>query len=399
MEYIEGKTLGRLIPPEGLAIEGALAYGLQIADALARAHDSGILHGDLKPVNIMVTLDNRVKLLDFGLAKALNAGQSEARKSDVFGTTAYMAPERLGALLTDPRSEIFSFGLILQQMLAGEHPFGDGTPEEMSVAIPNNDPKPLPQTVPGWLADIVHHCLEKKPENRFGSMRQVLSALKGLSEGPTSTPEPIWTAAEFIGPGVERVLALAGRITYTNVAKSRQALTELAHLLEGNVSPAMREALSVALKDVILTLGLDGNVVPATIRKVRKLTLDVLKASMKGNLGECFKTDDLEDLDLYGMNFASARLEGVSFNGCFLVEADFRRSYLARASFADSRIRNVRLHGCRSGGRRSHGRGLVQCFWSDRIPVGFGPAGHRYGMSARSGCDAPLPKGPLYVSF
>ena len=164
-------------------------YARQLGDALAAAHDSGVLHGDLKPANIIITEQGFLKLLDFGLARALASdGKKDAVASDIFGTTAFMAPERLGVPLTDPRSEIFSFGVIAYQMLGGEHPFGTGAPDEISTAIRNEIQQPLPSTVPEWLADIVNRCLEKKAEDRYQSMRDVLSAFaerRALSMNPT----------------------------------------------------------------------------------------------------------------------------------------------------------------------------------------------------------------------
>jgi serine/threonine protein kinase len=321
MEYIPGKTLGGVTPPQGLPVGPALDYALQIASALTLAHDSGLLHGDLKPANVMITEQDRVKLLDFGLARTLTAESSDPKKSDMFGTIAFMAPERQGARLTDPRSEIFSFGLILHEMLSGEHPFGTGTPDEISAAIRNEKQRPLPSRVPEWLSDIVHRCLEKKPEDRFQSMQEILAALrhdephhaKAVSRSPT-----------LLYGEVEQVRAIAARITFNNVTRSRQALSELADLATHDAFLHVRDAVISALVDVILTLDLDTNVVAGPVRKVRKLTLDTLKASTSGDLAACFLNGALEDLDLFMMDFSGAQLAGTSFKGCFLVGSDFR---------------------------------------------------------------------------
>lgn len=150
MEYVQGTTLQQLISPGGLSVEWALYYAIEIADALETAHAAGILHGDLKPVNIMVTENNRVKLLDFGLARALAPDPPAVEQlSQPFGTRAYMAPECFRNRLNDERSEIFTLGLILHQMLSGKHPFGEGTPNEISNAIQRDEPTPLPPRVPG----------------------------------------------------------------------------------------------------------------------------------------------------------------------------------------------------------------------------------------------------------
>jgi serine/threonine protein kinase len=339
MEYVVGRTLASLTLAEGLPIEAARWYGIQIAEALAAAHAASILHGDIKPPNIMVNDQDRVKLLDFGLARALAPEQGDVAKSDLFGTTAYMAPERQGARLTDPRSEIFSFGLILHQILSGEHPFGTGTPDEISAAIRTEQQKPLPPKVPDWFVDIVRQCLEKSAEDRFQSMQDVLIALQQSDKGDDFSAPP--TAPPFIRSEVEKVRVIAGRITYSNVAESRQALTELGDFLVRAISQQAREAAVSALTEVILTLDLDRSGVPGTVRRVRKHTLEVLKSGTAGDLGSCFKDSALEDLDLFGMDFAGAHLAGTSFERCFLAEASFRGSNLAGASFAGAFVRNV----------------------------------------------------------
>ncbi len=342
MEYIPGKTLGGLTPAEGLPVNRALDYALQIASALALAHESCVLHGDLKPTNIMITEQGRVKLLDFGLARTFTSKVDDPRKSDLFGTIAFMAPERQGVPLTDPRSEIFSFGLILHGMLSGEHPFGTGTPDEISAAIKNERERPLPARVPEWLSTIVHRCLEKEPEDRFQSVHEILSALS-----QNSLPQAITiSASKTLSRGeLEKVRAIVARITYSNVSASREALNELAALATRDASVLIREAVTLALRDVILTLDDDGNVVAGTVRKVRQLTLAALKVSTAGDLAKCFKNGELEDLDLFMMDFSSAQLAGTSFQRCFLVGSDFTGSNLARVCLEEAKVRNVAFTG------------------------------------------------------
>jgi serine/threonine protein kinase len=338
MEHVLGKTLAALIPPTGLSVERALDYAKQIAEALVAAHGASVLHGDLKPVNIMVTEQGHVKLLDFGLAKAPEQG--DAAKSDLFGTTAYMAPERVGVRLTDPRSEVFSFGLILHQMVSGEHPFGAGTPEQMATAIRDTSPKPLPAGVPQWFAEIVSRCLEKRADDRFQSMRDLLIELRESDAGNPgdASARP---ARRITGDDVESVRAIAARISYSNVGRSRQSLKELADLLTPGVSRRVHDAVTSALKDILLTIDMDGNAPAGTVRKVRLLTLDTFKAVMAGDLSACFQDGDLEELDLFMMDFSGAQLTGVSFKGCFLAGSDFRNSTLIHASFGGAKIRNV----------------------------------------------------------
>ena len=118
-------------------------------------------------------------------------------------------------------------------------------------------------------------------------------------------------------------------------------MSELAELLAHDVPDSVRHAAISALRNIILTLELDQNGVPGTVRKVRRLTLDVLKTATAGDLSFCFKDGELEDLDLFAMNFSGARLAGISFERCFLVEANCRRSNLAGSSFAGAFVRNV----------------------------------------------------------
>ena len=136
MEFVPGKTLDQLIGRNGLALRDTLNYSIQIADALARAHSAGIVHRDLKPANIIVAEDGRVKLLDFGLAKltepavdseaataTMAAPEHQTEEGAIVGTVAYMSPEQAEGRKVDARSDIFSFGLVLYEMLSGKRAF------------------------------------------------------------------------------------------------------------------------------------------------------------------------------------------------------------------------------------------------------------------------------------
>src|SRR5262249_43556396 len=134
MEYVQGKTLGQLIPRRGLKLKEVLSYATQIADALAKAHAAGIVHRDLKPGNIMVDEGGLVKVLDFGLAKLTETpqvGEDELTgkrppwtdDGTILGTAAYMSPEQAGGKLADARSDIFSFGSVLYEMVTGQRAF------------------------------------------------------------------------------------------------------------------------------------------------------------------------------------------------------------------------------------------------------------------------------------
>ena len=316
-------------------------YAIQIADALAAAHAAGILHGDLKPPNIMITDDGRVKLLDFGLARALASARSEASEA---GPSVYMAPEQLKDICRGPdsSSEIFSFGLILHQMLSGRHPFNRRTRAEILTAIRTMKPKSLPSKVPPSLANIVNSCLQRNPEARCPSIQEVFVELKkcqNAESGLNQSAEVAIPSSQF-----RQVRALARRVGYASVAKSRNALAKMERLLK-NASPQVREAITAATKDVILAADPDNSGVSAAAREVRRLTLNVLRMSASAGLAECFKDGEFEHLDLYGMNFAGERLAGISFKASFLVASSFQECDLSAATFAGSWIRNVNFAG------------------------------------------------------
>ena len=199
-ELLEGETLRKRIGGTPLGQRRAIDYALQIANGLAAAHEKGIIHRDLKPDNIFITKDGRVKILDFGLAKLtqLDGNQSQTdvptRRVDtdpgvVMGTVGYMSPEQLKGRAVDQRSDIFSFGAILYEMLSGRRAFhGESVAETMS-AILKEDPPELSDTnksVSPALERLIHHCLEKNQEARFHSARDITFALEALSGSTAS---------------------------------------------------------------------------------------------------------------------------------------------------------------------------------------------------------------------
>jgi eukaryotic-like serine/threonine-protein kinase len=195
MEHIEGKTLAELIPPKGLRPSQTLHYAVQIADALAKAHGAGILHRDLKPSNIMVTDEGRIKILDFGLAKLLepdfsrDASTLTARplteEGAVLGTAAYMSPEQAEGRKLDGRSDIFSFGSVLYEMVTGRKPFTGDSRLAMLTKILSEDPTPPSQlgtSIPPELEKIILRCLRKDTARRYQTMADLKVALDDLEE-------------------------------------------------------------------------------------------------------------------------------------------------------------------------------------------------------------------------
>jgi len=198
-EFLEGHTLRELLKDNPLGVRRATDYGLQIAKGLSAAHEKGIVHRDLKPENIFVTTDGRVKILDFGLAKQslADTGNSSGLTQTVqtvpgvvLGTVGYMAPEQVRGQPADSRSDLFSFGSVLYEMLSGKRAFHGDTPADMMSAILKEDPPELIETgrqIPPALEGIVRHCLEKNPQNRFQSAHDLAFNLEQLSHAPGSS--------------------------------------------------------------------------------------------------------------------------------------------------------------------------------------------------------------------
>jgi serine/threonine protein kinase len=252
MEHVAGKTLDQSIPARGWPVDVVMRYAVQIADALNAAHARGIVHGDLKPANVIVTDDGHVKLIDFGLAHVLLPGGSrpKTKRARQFGTKAHMAPELLmnRGQYADPRSEIFSFGLILFQMLTGKHPFGSGSRDLVARSISHSRPKALPPKVDKNLAAIVDQCLQKEPDARFQSMAKVVAAL--AQAGVLSRMDPPLEALPRQSPS-EDVRRAIQQIGYRNLAQSRAALTDLEALSQAGVSQGVRTAIAQGLREIL----------------------------------------------------------------------------------------------------------------------------------------------------
>jgi len=184
-ELVDGDSL-RHLPPQPL--RKSIDLAAQIADGLAAAHAAGIVHRDLKPENIVLTRDGRAKILDFGLAKVQepvsdpDATQAFGKTDPgvVMGTVGYMSPEQVRGRAADARSDIFSFGLVLYEMLGGKRAFTGDSAVEVMNAILTVDPPALPESIPPPLVQIVDHCLEKNPVDRFQSARDLAFALRSF---------------------------------------------------------------------------------------------------------------------------------------------------------------------------------------------------------------------------
>jgi eukaryotic-like serine/threonine-protein kinase len=202
-ELLEGETLRGRLRSGALSVRKAIDFALQMAHGLGAAHEKGIVHRDLKPENLFITHDNRLKILDFGLAKLIhpeeNSSSGDAPTMQVatdpgvvMGTVGYMSPEQVRGKSADHRSDIFSFGSILYEMLSGKRAFHGDSPADTMSAILKDDPPELCETsrnIPPALQRIVNHCLEKNPGQRFQSAGDVAFNLESLTE--ISTPSKL----------------------------------------------------------------------------------------------------------------------------------------------------------------------------------------------------------------
>src|ERR1051325_9711805 len=192
MEFVSGRSLDQRIGRKGLKLGEVLKYGAQIADALAAAHAVGIIHRDLKPGNIMVTESGLVKVLDFGLAKLSSSGPMaptmttpQTEEGAIVGTIAYMSPEQAEGKPLDLRSDIFSFGSVLYEMITGRQAFRGETKLSTLSAILGKDPLPPSSTAPDLppeLEKLVLRCLRKDPDRRLQHMGDIKLALTELKE-------------------------------------------------------------------------------------------------------------------------------------------------------------------------------------------------------------------------
>jgi Tol biopolymer transport system component len=246
-ELLEGETLRERLRSGSIALRKTLDYALQIAHGLAAAHEKGIVHRDLKPENLFLTKDGRIKILDFGLAKLTQAESGDrmaqatlthvTEVGTVLGTAGYMSPEQVRGVAVDARSDIFSFGAILYEMISGKRAFHRDTAADTMSAILKEDPPDFAETnrnVSPALERIVQHCLEKNPESRFHSASDIafdLEHLSGISSSttravPVAGAQPRGNLMAVVAGGVVLALVMLGVGWWLGRGRGQASLAE-----------------------------------------------------------------------------------------------------------------------------------------------------------------------------
>ena len=225
-ELVDGESLRALIERGPLTLRKAIEIGAQIADGLGAAHAANVVHRDLKPENVMLTRDGRPKILDFGLARYQPATPAEGAMTMtmpgmVMGTAGYMSPEQVTGAATDARSDIFSLGIMLHEMLAGKIPFARATTIETMSAILRDDPPELPATLPATAHQVILHCLEKEPARRFQSAGDLAFNLRAVSPGSTAGSQ---TAVRVARPRRRLSAATIAAIAFGLIAAALAAI-------------------------------------------------------------------------------------------------------------------------------------------------------------------------------
>jgi eukaryotic-like serine/threonine-protein kinase len=291
MEYVDGSSLDRLIPPSGLPVDQVLDYGEQMASALGAAHAAGIVHRDIKPANVMVGPGGRVKVLDFGLAKLVEPEQTPSgaaatrdstataatveartRQGAILGTIAYMSPEQAQGKPVDARSDVFSLGSVLYEMLAGRRPFqGDSHLLTLTAILRDAAPplKSVRADVPAEVQRIVTRSLEKRPADRYASASEMAADIARLRGGPArehSDRPPLYRRASFMAPLAAALVVAAAAIFWlvreSRIRRARSVmLPEISRLTEQQ-KPAAAVRLSREAERYL----------PAEVAKLRRET-------------------------------------------------------------------------------------------------------------------------------
>jgi len=323
MELVEGQSLIEIVSPGGLPFSRVLELAVTLTEALAVAHERGIVHRDLKPGNVMVTHQGRVKVLDFGIAKAAwIEGQADATtvsaaaapplsvEGQMLGTIAYMAPEQLRGEAVDARTDLFALGIVLYELATGRHPFIGNSSVDIISSILRDTPDPLSQVradVPSDFEHIVNRCLEKNPRDRIQSARDLNNELRGLGrnwergEGDRITrPAATKIATIAVLPFVNRSASVDDE--YFSDGLSDELLNVLAKIQGLRVAARTSSFQLKGTKEDLATIGQKLNVatlLEGTVRKAGnrvRISVQLVKVSDGYHLWSQTYDRTLEDI-------------------------------------------------------------------------------------------------------
>ena len=277
MELIEGEPLSARLKRQPLTSAEIVSCSLQMAEALTHAHERSVIHRDLKSANVIITRDGRVKILDFGLAKHMAAADladmttriqaTVTQPGVVLGTLAYMAPELLRGQPADARSDIWALGVVYYEMAAGYLPFAAMTPVDLMTAVLNSATPPLPENVPPPIADVVDKCLEKAPERRFQSAREVLSTL----ESSSVSSRRVYKGAPMLGARAITALLAIGFVLVIAVA----AILDVGQIRERADRMFSNNVLAFAERDWLLLADFENQTTDSIFDKSLDTALSV----------------------------------------------------------------------------------------------------------------------------
>ena len=280
MELVDGETLAARLTRGPLSIDQALAVAIEIADALAAAHAAGVVHRDIKPANIMLTRSG-AKLLDFGLARLRHslvgappgtlANDQPTRQSALLGTLPYMAPEQLRGTEVDTRADLFAFGAVLYEMLAGRRAFDAASEAELAAAILEHEPTPLAAQVPRVppaLDRVVATCLAKDPDERWQTAKDLLRELRwvrvdrAIPTVPATRARHAWRAAAVAATALAIGLLVFAAISYSRQPPPASRISFSIYPPEGTKFPRGTAEMAVSpdgTRLVFVALSADGN--------------------------------------------------------------------------------------------------------------------------------------------
>ena len=301
MELVEGETLAERLQRGPVEVESALGLAAQIAEGLEAAHEKGIIHRDLKPANIKITPEEKVKVLDFGLAKAIETETTAANVANsptlsmmatnagvVFGTAAYMSPEQAKGFAADHRSDVFSFGVVLYEMLTGRQPFQGETAPDILASVLVREPElhRIPADLNPRIHELLRRCLEKSPKRRWQAIGDLRAEIETIAMVPRATiaasggapPKPLWRRAIPVAAAAIVTAGLAAAAAWQLKPVPARDVMRFAISLADGLQPTgtSRQVLAVAPDGRHLAFIANGQVY---LRAIASLTAKPLQGS------------------------------------------------------------------------------------------------------------------------